>query len=419
MILNTDQYYADFLDTFLAVIQDKKAKNAATLASGFLRSTHIALTVEKLGHDNSYIPISAVIKAGLVDEQGFILPKTNPRAKRAGLFFDQVRTLAALNQLSIPKEQFSEIQQIFFVTCCQEAINRMLTSSLGVFVENAANITNPMQQATILTLLKQIAIIAFGKTANAIKFNPGSTSLSPESILLIKRQKMLLQKMADDNSGIAIPDEELIAVSNERERGLSSHYRITILDELIPCLAMDPLFLTETEQKEHQAKFNLLKLHCSILSMTINDSWQVKAQWLKAGHPFDMGDTTVILPYSISTILKVIDVTHAKKHLADYSSALAEIQTIARKNHHDWYRWVRNQLPLISSSPAVKELLDSVLGIDLEQPPITDNAISTKSFFKAWVLYLEKIIYYGLSFFALEDTGEFKGNNDSQNTNTP
>lgn len=73
MILKPDLVYAEFLKHFLDVIQNEESRNTATLFSGCLRSSVVSSFTKPLGINSSYLPLSSLIKAGLVDEHGMIV----------------------------------------------------------------------------------------------------------------------------------------------------------------------------------------------------------------------------------------------------------------------------------------------------------------------------------------------------------
>lgn len=405
MILKEALIYAEFLDHFLTIIQDKEEVDCATLGSGFLRSTKLSTIIGKISNDNSYIPLSALIKAGLVDERGSIVLSPNPRAERIGLFFDQDRTLGLLQQLGINPELLTEVQQLVLVTCFQEAANRMLNGSFRVFAQNGNNIEDPVQQETVLKILTRGGLIALGEVAAQIRFNPMDISLTPESLLLIKRKWIQSDKQAESTAGIDISDEYLQQPLLTEEAVLPLRDRIHILDELIPSLVIDASSLSVQEQMEHRAKLQLLSLHCTILSMTLNDRWQVKAQWLQPGAQVRVGEHLVTLPHSISTILGIIARTMAQKHRANYCSALVSIQQTAQLYQRDWYTWGRNQLPFISSSLAVTEILNSVLAIDLREADPAASMRETPTVTEA----LTEALFSGLTLFGVSSEPSSSG----------
>jgi hypothetical protein len=398
MILNVDLVYAEFLEHFLKVIQEEHARNEATLVSGFLRSEVLSLAIEKVCTDQSYIPLSSVIKAGLVDKSGAFCTRDEPRAERVKLYFDKVRTQGVLQQLGIDDSQFSEIQQLIFVTCCQEAVNRVITGPFRLFSENVDKLSKPSHQEQIIAVLKQMTLVTLGSLASALQFNPSDTSLSAESILVLKRKRVFFLNLAKENPGLDIPDEELTQYRAEPAVNLSAQERVKIYDELIPTLAIDPSVLNADEQLEHEAKLRLLKLHSIILAMTVNDEWQVKGQWLKQGSTVAMTEQTVKLPHSVSQILETISLVNEQKHRSSYRAALKRIQKIAKEYEQDWYTWGRNQLPLVCSSPAVKKFLNLVLSLDLDKPsPI--KAVAKKEAPVQRQTALAEWVDYGLSFF--------------------
>ena len=220
MILNVDLIYAEFLEHFLAVVQDEEAINVSTLASGFLRSEVLSTTIEKLSNNHSYIPLSAVKKAGLVDQHGTILTsQENPRSARVKLYVDKIRTLAVLKQLGVDHEKLTEVQQLVLVTCCQEAINRVITGPFRAFSQNVSQISNPLHQVKIIEVIQHMSIVTLGGIAAQLNFNANDTSLSPETILRIKRRRSQFIEMAESNPGIEIPIEifvDEIFFSNHR-----------------------------------------------------------------------------------------------------------------------------------------------------------------------------------------------------------
>ena len=401
MILNVDLIYAEFLEHFLAVVQDEEAINVSTLASGFLRSEVLSTTIEKLSNNHSYIPLSAVKKAGLVDQHGTILTsQENPRSARVKLYVDKIRTLAVLKQLGVDHEKLTEVQQLVLVTCCQEAINRVITGPFRAFSQNVSQISNPLHQVKIIEVIQHMSIVTLGGIAAQLNFNANDTSLSPETILRIKRRRSQFIEMAESNPGIEIPIEIFVDEIPAVAMSVSFKDRIALFDDLVPSLAIDLQFFKPNELLEHQSKLRLLKLQSAILSMTLDDQWRVKDQLLKPGTKIQLGDQSITLPNSISKIMAIIAETNAQRHKASYLDALKKIRRVAQSYEQDWYTWGRNQLPYICSSPAVKELLNSVLAIDLDNPSLSKEPAELMSVGAPGITDWVK---YGLSFFAEEE----------------
>jgi hypothetical protein len=352
MILNINSLFSEFIDRFLTIIQDEVEQNKATLVSGFLRAKILTTMDGVLSSDQDFLPLSAVVKSGLVNKEGKIAEPEEPQAKSILFFFDRERTLAQLLKLGLDQTQYSEIQQLILVTACQEATNQIISGSMKVFVTNLQSISNNEQQEQIRKLITDLATITLSRMIGALKFNGNSTSLSGDSIILLNRQRILFSEISRSEPGLMIPDEELTNPSNPEPALLSLSQRIMLLDELLPCLTLDLTLLSYDEVVEHQTKLNLLQLYCSILSMTKNDSWQVKAQWLYPGNTIQVGVDKVSLPNSISEIMDIITIELAKKHKACYQDALKKIQLIASHYEWDWYTWTRNQLPIISAQSA-------------------------------------------------------------------
>lgn len=123
MILNINGIYAEFVDRFLTIIQDDAAQNQATLVSGFLRAKILNSTVDKgLSVDQSFVPLSAVLKSGLVNKEGNISKLSlSEQARRILFSFDQERTLAQVVKIGLEPTHYTEAQQLILVTACQEA----------------------------------------------------------------------------------------------------------------------------------------------------------------------------------------------------------------------------------------------------------------------------------------------------------
>ncbi len=389
MILKPDLIYVEFLEHFLAVIQDEHARNAASMLSGCLRSTPVSRTTKNLlCKDSSYLPLSALIQSGCIVD-GMV--SSNAQAKRLQLFFDETRVQGALRKLGMDYTKYNHIQQIILVTCCQEASNRTLTGGFQLFAENAATILDKPKQTRILEMLGNLHVRALSSIVSKLHFD-SDLNLTPEAILAIKEQKDKFIELANTNSFMEIPDAELMAISGEDSTTVPAHERIPILNELSLLLTIDTECLTPSELLEHQAHIHLLKFHCSLLAMTYKDLWQVKAQWIATGTELVLGETRITLPYSISRILELIKSNKSKTTPGKYLSSLHEIQEIARTYEADWYTWTRNQVSFLASAPAVKEFLAEVLAINMGPAPKTSTVVEEPGL-------LESVLYYGLSFF--------------------
>lgn len=368
MILKEDLIYAAFLDKFISIIEDEEATNRATLVSGFLQSNQVSLALESISHDINYIPLSAVINSGLIDDEGhFILENEALPSSKIGFFVDSARTKGQLRALGLEQNEWTQVQQLVFVTCCQEAVNQVLEGVFKVFYENITHVSDAHRD-TILHILKFMPTFGFSPIISKLHFNTHALTLRSETITAITAQRELFLEAADEAPEISIPDEELLAEAAPKVTAVSTQERIDILDELIPCLALDERQLSEEQTLERSAKLSLLRLHSNILSMTLNDQWQINRQWLRPGQNLVLGAASIALPHSISNILDIITSTRAQKNNANYLNALREIRSIAKSYEQDWYTWGRNQLPYIAASPAVKVFLSSVLAINIGEP---------------------------------------------------
>lgn len=367
MILKEDLIYASFLDKFISIIEDEAAKNRATLVSGFLQSNQVSFALEQITQDINYIPLSAVINSGLLDNEGrFILENNELPSTKIGLFVDIARTQGQLHALGLEQCEWTEVQQLVFVTCCQEAVNQVLEGIFKVFYENVTHVSDTHRD-TILHILKNMPTLGFSPIISKLHFETNALTLTSDTIAAITAQRELFLDASDEAHEIMIPDEELLAEELPKVTAVSTQMRIDILNELIPCLAVDEEQLNAEEALERSAKLSLLKLHSNILSMTLNDQWQINKQWLRPGRNIDLGSASIALPHSISNILDIITRTRTQKNNANYLNALRDIRSIAKSYEQDWYTWGRNQLPYISASPAVKVFLSSVLAINIGQ----------------------------------------------------
>jgi hypothetical protein len=409
MNLNHAAVYTEFLNHFLTIIQDEQQKNAATLFSGFLRATSLMDVVSSLNADLTFIPLSAVMKAGLVDNNfHFMVVDSNNqemtrRVKSVGFFFDHARVQGAIQELGVNRDQFNPIQQLVLVTACQEAKNRVLSGDFKRFAGNVANIEDDDVKAQVLQIIQLLDSMAFGNIKQSILFIHGTIQLSPEAIAIIENRRDESLEMARNNFGTDIPEDQLGKVLCSGSLMLPPNTLIDIYNELIPNLAINLAILSQDQIKKREAKLQLLKLHCVILSLTLHDRWHVKVQWLHQGQHVVVGEHSITLPHSISSILKVIEETVAQKHNANYLVALKEIQEIARNHGHDWFVWSRNMLPLFKSSPAVGEFLDKVLQIDLKVFVTARDALANES-----AAISEHDMAQTLRFFASSETAESK-----------
>jgi len=354
MILKPSLVYAEFLEHFLAVIQDENTRNAASMLGGCLRSTPVSnITKNLLCKDSSYHPLSAVIASGCVTD-GMIA--SNAQTKKLQLFFDDTRIQGALIRLGVDCARYTHIQQITLVTCCQEASNRVLTGDFQLFAENAATISNSSSQARVLDIVATLHVKALAGLMAKLQFT-SDFKLTEDSVLAIREQQKKFIEMAETNSMIDIPDTELMALCREIPTIVPEQERIQILNELTGLLAKDKELLNPSELLEHEAQLHLLKLHCTLLAITYKDLWQVKAQLISIGTELISGESRFVLPYSVSKIFDIIKSSKIKKTAGQHLLALQEIQGIARSYESDWYTWARNQVSFFASAPSVKEFL--------------------------------------------------------------
>jgi hypothetical protein len=401
MILKVEAICAEFLEHFLTIIQDEEAQNNATLASGFLRSSALVGAIDKISYRMSFIPLSAAMKAGLIDaNDNFILDKDDDseqslRARRMGFSFDSDRVSAFLHQLGVKGSELNQKQQLVLTTSCQEAASRVINGSLRILTANPLNIINENHQQIVIDLITNLANMALGGIVGDIHFKLTDTHLLPDSFLHIKRHKELFLEMAKASQGIEILQTEKFLADASPPR-LSLTLISSILDELIVALIVDPQHVTPEKKVEHEAKLHLLKLYCTILSLTLEDSWKVNAQLINLGQQVAVGEKSITLPHSISQILDVIAKTMQQKQGADYSGALRSIQEIAQKHQDDLFVWARNHISFLRSSSKVEELLKSVLSIKLEGNGLSSAAPSSSSSSSGSV---EKWMDYGIGMF--------------------
>jgi hypothetical protein len=394
MILNPNLIYAEFLDNFLTIIQDEEEKNKAILVSGFLRAR---LTGVTLGDGSSNVPLSSVSKSNLIDRQGnFATAETSEAAERVIFFFDKKRTEAQLISIGVDCSLLSETQQLVFTTACQEAANRVIEGSLKVFIANLPNISNAVQQNLLLSFMQGMYITAFRALTPSIQFNSNSLDLTRESLLQINRERLQFLKLNTEESNVIFPDEELTGPIVPGPDMLSLSEQIKLHDELLPTVAIDPTLLYPEERLEHQAKLKLLQLYATILEMTKKDAWQVKAQWLRKGDAIQVGAQDIILPHSVSEIVHIMAGELSKKHKANYQDALMRVQSIAAAYNKDWYRWIRNMLPLVSASAELMNLLSETLQIEPHSLPQLSTPEPTS--------LVSRLVNYSFSFWSDGET---------------
>jgi hypothetical protein len=400
MILKSDLVYAEFLRHFLDVIQNEESRNTASLLSGCLRSSVVSAVAKTLGNSSSYLPLSSIIKAGLVDEHGTLLSSaTHEKAKKIDLFFDHDRLIASLTLLNIEDTKYNHVQLITLVTCLQEAATRVLNGPFGIIFKNVSNISNPLAQEFIMRTLKNLSIKPLIDIADKIQFTSGCLSLTADAIAVISAEEKKF--MAKGNmpfpettpEEIEVPDEELQSIIQKKENKVASSDCIQVLDELVPCLARESK--TKDELLEQEAQAHLLKLKCYILSKTAADEWQVKFQLLLCGDELTSGEDTVTLPHSVSQILAIINARPIPEPLS-YRNALQEIQDIVRAYKADWYIWGRNQLPLFSAASAVEELHQLVLDFSLVEPEAGSALVNEEP---TPLAFFTSAVNFGLSFF--------------------
>ena len=315
------------------------------------------------------------------------------RAQQVGFSIDKPRIQGALNELHAQERPFTEIQKLVFIASIQEACNRLRESSLKFFVANLGSISDLDTLTTINNQIKNIQATALASIAEQINFNPMDLSLTPESVLYVKRERARFKEASKINPGIEVSDEELPEPPIQHKSSISFSTQIQLLDELIPALALDSNILEESERSEHLAKLELLKLQSHILSMTMQDAWTVKYQWMYPGNIIDVGPKNVALPSSISQILKIISDALAQKHRASYLDAQHQIQQVALDYKADWYRWLRN-LTTFSASAAQLNILDSVLTkfnptSSMEKNIAPDSTVVASSYFP-WMTFFSR-----------------------------
>lgn len=364
MLLKLNAIYAEFIDNFLTIIQDEEEKNKATLVSGFLRARILS---SKIGIDNSAVSLSAVMKSGLVSQEGrFESAENDEKAKHAVFTFDKARTQAQLVRVDFDCSQWTEMQQLTMVAVIQEAMNRIVATSLKPYLANLQHITDLEHQMLLRQLLQEMDVSALKQIAKQIHFNHGTLSLSPESLVLLNRKRHIFLTLAASEPALNIADDAFIAAENPVPALLSLSQQILFLDELLPALVLDASVLSQEEEQEQEIKLQLLLLYGKILAGTKENLWQVKAQWMRPGDSVSVGSNEVKLPASVSEIMNIISVELSKKHNANYKDALTRVRAVAQQYEQDWYTWIRNQLPYVAASAALKEFLKGVLNISVD-----------------------------------------------------
>lgn len=377
MLLKLNAIYAEFIDNFLTIIQDEEEKNKATLVGGFLRARILS---SKIRIDNSAVSLSAVMKSGLVNQDGtFESGEDGEKAKHAVFTFDKVRTQAQLDRVSVDYSKWTEIQQITMVAAIQEAMNRIVATSLKPYLANLQHIVDPGHQMLLRQLLQEMDVTALKQIAQHIHFNHGTLSLSPESLVLLNRKRHIFIALAASEEAVNIADDAFIAPEDPIPALLSLSQQILFLDELLPALVLDVSILSQEEEHEHETKLQLLLLYGKILAGTKENLWQVKAQWMRPGDSVSVGSNEVKLPASVSEIINIISAELSKKHKANYKDALTRVREVAQKYEQDWYTWFRNQLPYVSASAALKEFLKEVLKISVEPLSSSSSSPSTQA----------------------------------------
>lgn len=385
MILKLNLIYAEFLGHLLTIIQNDEERNSASMFSGFLRSTRVSNEVKNLlCKDSAFLPLSAVIKSGCVVEGAIDL--TSTKARKLALFCDQARIEGPLVSLGIDRTKYTQIQQLTLVTCIQEATNRVLDGSFRLFAKNVATITNVEHQRHIIDVMNKLAETVLAEIREKLCFEDSTLNLTNDAIRVIKE---LQQRYLDNENAhnMEIPGEELI-VRLDDVIAPSIAERIALLDELTILLATDKKSLDAPALIEYEAHLHLLKLHCTLLSMTNKNLWQADTQWLLPGILMSSDEEEIALPYSISRVLEIIKA----KTPGSYLASLRDIQEIARTYETDWYTWIRNKLPIFAAAPAVKEFLTEILAINLETTA-ADEAVREEPDL------LTSVISFGLSFF--------------------
>lgn len=367
MILKPELVYAEFLEHFIDIIEDESNRNDATLVSGCLRCTNVSSFIKPLCADHTYIPLSSVIAAGLVDESGNLLLS---KIETGFVFYDKSRVEAGVKQLYLESSSYSDIQKIIVLSACQEAVNRVLNGAFGALTRSTADTANPDLQQKVLSILKNISAEAFRRLKDKVSFKANSTRLAKTSVeaLLLERNDFFV--LSSKNPGLHfndIIDEANIAVE---PRGLLIKERIKILNELVPCLIKMKQDLTPIALKELEAQVNIIRIYSNILALSLTNSWQVKVQWVAVGEELNVGNKKVTLPYSVSKIMKIIK----DKPLNSHVNTLLQIQKVAREHKQDLYSWGRNQIPFFASAPAVSELLSQILAIETAEPAKRDAA---------------------------------------------
>lgn len=178
--------------------------------------------------------------------------------------------------LKIDASKYSHKQQITFVTCCQEAANRVLTGRFGSFFERDLTISNPLIQEHIVRTLRDLSSLPLSGIVDKIQFNRGDTVFTEEAINAIKAEQQRFIEKASHAEGIEVPDEELKLKTQKKIVSVAPSECIPIFDELVPCLATLPTTRAGVEEREAHA--HLLKLKCFILAKTAADAWQVTMQ---------------------------------------------------------------------------------------------------------------------------------------------
>ena len=409
MILKPDLIYAEFLKHFVNVLQDEKMRDAASMASGCLRSPLIPSLMGDLlsKKERSYLPLSAVFESGCIVD-GMIT--ATPPVSQLKLFFDEVRVQALLNSLDIDHKKYTHVQQILLTVSCQEAVNRVLNGDFKLFAENIANISDFSSQKRILELVSSMNVHALKDLISELHFTD-DFKLTETSTAAIKRQQEKFLALAEVNPSINVPEAEIYPLATPITNHIPVQDRIQILNELTLLLAKDKSTFSASELLEYEAHIHLLKIHSNLLAITYNDLWQVKVQLVSVGQEIVSEEVTIVLPYSISQIFDLIKGTKLTDTTGKYLTALKEIQSVATRYESDWYTWTRNHISFLASAPAVKNFLSTVSAIDMGFRAASPSSEEESGLFAS-------ILSYGLSFFSAEisDEDEALAKNDESLT---
>ena len=367
-----------FLEKFLEIIQNPQQVNTAIFYGGALRANRLNQHIPNPSDTATYLPLTSIQLAGLVDERTGHFIEDGAMAEKLGFSFDASRVSESASSVGLNPSNSTDKQRLIFAACFQEACNQI----------NEQDADLPKLRANIMNLMESMGIQRFSEI-NAIVQTFASAAftslgdlplvfegyqLSAASIDRIQQQIETLKMVEADgieiDNTLLTDSPVLSAVRRDVDR------RIFELDRLIACLAIDSGALDSGALREHLAKLFLLRYQYCVLYQTERKGWTPKFH----------RDIPDAVPAGIARHLACIE--QASSNEMSYVEALTELKAVSQAYLDSWfegfYAWLTGDTQTSSLyHRCLRDLEETISQVDEEDEMLglvrVDLAVSERT----------------------------------------